>query len=120
MLRAALTVLLLAYAPVAMGQTVSAAPAFSGTWDLSWTMRNGTSQQRGYLVLRQQGQHLFAAIHGRGELTAEGEANGQTFELHGQRMLVPFHINGRLEAGRLVGSLQTLSISRRFSATRRP
>ena len=48
-----------------------------------------------------------------------GTAEGAAFAVHGRRMGAPFTISGRLEDGRLHGSVRVLSVDRRFVGARR-
>ena len=102
------------------GPAPGQAPAdFAGTWDLVWQTRHGPDAS-GFLVIAQQGGRLVAEIHGRGAVKAKGEAAGNAFTLRGSRMAIPYTISGRLEDGRIAGSLHILSITRFFTGTRRP
>lgn len=89
-----------------------------GIWDLTWTTRRGP-QQKGYLVLRQNGGEVRGEIHGRGNVSARGTVNGHNFVLRGSRMMVPYRIEGRWDGDRLEGALKVLSVDRRFTGIRR-
>ena len=93
--------------------------SFAGTWDLTWRKRQGGESRSGHLVIRQTGRRLTAEVHGQGSLRAAGEAEGPVFSLRGRRMGVPFTIGGRLQEGRLVGSVKVLTVDRRFVGVRR-
>lgn len=92
--------------------------AVAGIWDLTWQKRSGP-EKNGFLILRQKGAELAAEIHGQGSVRAEGRMAGDSFTLRGSRMAIPYTIRGRVEAGRLVGSLKILSVERSFTGTRR-
>jgi hypothetical protein len=95
------------------------APRFDGIWDLTWQTRHGP-QQRGYFVLRRQGDRLEGEIHGQGSVRASGTVNGSVFQLRGSRMLVPYRIEGRVHGDRMEGELKILTVDRRFTGIRRP
>ena len=107
--------------PALAGAAVAQAPAprFDGTWDLIWQTRRGP-QQRGYLVLSRRGALLEGEIHGQGSVRARGRISGAGFVLRGSRMLVPYTIEGNVRGDRLEGSLNMLSVHRRFTGVRRP
>ncbi len=107
-------------AAIAPAAAPAQAPAdFAGTWDLVWQTRHGPDRS-GFLVIAQQGGRIVAEIHGKGAVKAKGEANGNSFTLRGSRMLVSYTIAGRLEGGRIAGSLRILSLTKSFTGTRRP
>ena len=107
---------LLALAPAAAAQ--SPAP-LAGTWDLFWPTRDGGTTQQGWLVIEQAGTRLTVQIHGKGNLRAAGTAEGDAFRVQGRRMGAPFTISGRLDQGRLRGSVKVLTVDRRFEGVRR-
>jgi hypothetical protein len=72
------------------------------------------------MVIEQNGSALTAQIHGQGSVKAAGVADGAAFSLRGRRMGTPYRIGGRLEDGKLVGSLKVLSVDKRFTGVRRP
>jgi hypothetical protein len=72
------------------------------------------------MVIEQHGSALTAQIHGQGSVKATGAANGAGFSLRGRRMGTPYAISGRLEGGKLVGSLKVLTVDKRFTGARRP
>jgi hypothetical protein len=90
-----------------------------GTWDLVWETRKGPSK-KGYMAIEQKGDRLVARIHGQGSVTARGTIAGTGFRLGGSRMAIPYTISGRVEGGRMTGSLRMLSVTRRFTGVRRP
>jgi hypothetical protein len=101
------------------GESARTAEPFTGVWDLTWRTRKG-EVQKGYLVLRQSGSGLTGEVHGQGSLKAAGVADDSAFTLRGRRMGTPFTISGRLERGRLLGSVRVLSVERPFVGARRP
>jgi hypothetical protein len=104
---------------IAQPAGAQAPPRFDGIWDLTWQTRHGP-QQRGYFVLRRQGDRLDGEIHGQGSVRASGTVNGSVFQLRGSRMLVPYRIEGRVRGDRMEGELKILSVDRRFTGVRRP
>ena len=115
--RAALLALAVAGATALPAQ--APAPRFDGVWDLTWQTRRGP-QQRGYIVLTRRGAAIEGEIHGRGSVRARGTVSGAGFVLRGSRMLVPYTIEGNVRGDRLEGSLNMLSVDRRFTGVRRP
>lgn len=115
--RAALLALAIAGAPDASAQPP--APRFDGIWDLTWQTRRGP-QQQGYIVLTRRGAGIEGEIHGRGSVRARGTVSGHGFVLRGSRMLVPYTIEGNVRGDRLEGTLNMLSVHRRFTGVRRP
>jgi hypothetical protein len=110
--------ILAASAPLRAGPPAEAPAAMAGTWDLIWQTRHGP-ERKGYLVVRQFGARLEAEIHGQGQVKAKGAMAGNVFTLRGSRMMVPYVISGRVDDGRLTGSLKILSVERRFIGARR-
>ncbi len=72
------------------------------------------------MVIEQRGSALTAQIHGQGSVKAAGAVDGAAFNLRGRRMGTPYVIAGRLEGGKLTGSLKVLTVERRFTGIRRP
>jgi hypothetical protein len=96
-----------------------AAAAIAGNWDLTWQTRKGPRRE-GRFVITQQGSELRGEIHGRGSVKAKGTASGSAFTLRGSRMAVPYTIAGRVSGNRMEGTIEVLSVTRRFTAARRP
>jgi hypothetical protein len=114
-------VLALAVASAAAGAQAPrpAAAAIAGTWDLTWQTRKGPRRE-GHFVITQQGSALRGEIYGRGSVKAKGSATGSAFTLRGSRMAVPYTIVGRVAGNRMEGSIEVLSVTRRFTGARRP
>lgn len=97
---------------------VQARPGLQGTWDLEWQTRRGPSPG-GYLVIRQNGADLDAELHGRGSIRATGSIEGSRFTLRGERLFVPYTLDGELSGDRIEGALKVMSIERHFVGRRR-
>jgi hypothetical protein len=110
-----------ALAPPALpAQAPQPAPAaVAGTWDLTWQTRKGPRRE-GRFVIAQQGSAIRGEIYGRGSVKAKGTVSGSAFTLRGNRMAVPYTISGRVSANRMEGTIEVLSVTRRFTGTRRP
>lgn len=102
----------------AVASPVAAPQRIDGIWDLSWQTRKGIAR-RGHMVIEQSGASLSARIHGQGSVAAKGSIAGSSFTLRGSRMAVPYVISGRIEGGRMVGSLKVLTVERHFTGARR-
>ena len=95
------------------------AASISGTWDMYWQTPQGP-RQRGSMVFRQDGSALHVEFHGRrGQVSASGTVNGDSFSISGSRMLVSYRVDGRWQGDRLEGSFRALSANRQFTAVRR-
>ena len=90
----------------------------AGIWDAAWRNDSG-EPKRGLIVVEQSGARLGARIESHGNVTATGSIAGQLFTLRGSRMGVPFTITGRVQGRRMTGTLTSLLLERRFTATRR-
>jgi protein PhnA len=108
-------------APLLSTAPAQAAPApqrIGGTWDLTWTNRRGEIR-RGSMVVEQRGKELVAQVYDRGGATATGSISGSSFTLEGSRLMIPFTVTGRVQKGKMVGSLTALGVERRFTGIRR-
>jgi hypothetical protein len=112
----------LAGAPLPSTAPVQAAPApqqIGGTWELSWKNRRG-EPRKGTMVIRQRGTQLSAEVHERGGATATGSISGSNFILEGRRLVIPFTVTGRVQRGRMTGTLSALGVEQyRFTGVRR-
>ena len=109
----------LAFAAFAVCAPAQQGASISGTWDLYWQTPQGP-RQRGYMVFRQDGSALQVEFHGRrGQVSARGTVNGDSFSISGSRMLVSYRLDGRWQGDRLEGSIRALSANRSFTAVRR-
>ena len=112
----------LADVPLLSTAPARAAPApqqIGGTWELSWKNRRG-EPRKGTMVIRQRGSQLSAEVYDRGGATATGSISGSTFTLEGRRLMIPFLVTGRVQRGRMAGSVSALGVEQyRFTGVRR-
>lgn len=112
--KAAIAVALLGTSTIGSAQPVSVA----GTWDLTWQTRKGPKRE-GQFVIVQQGSRITGEIRGRGSVKAGGAVSGSRFTLKGNRMAIPYRIDGRIIGDRMVGTIKVLSVTRSFTGSRR-
>jgi hypothetical protein len=104
--------------PHAAAQSQRRPLQIAGTWDATWRNSSG-APRRGLIVVEQSGARISARIESHGNVTATGTIAGSTFTLYGSRLGVPFTITGRVSGRRMAGTLASLLLERRFTATRR-
>ncbi|MBV9930380.1 MAG: hypothetical protein JO013_05500 [Alphaproteobacteria bacterium] len=89
-----------------------------GVWDLTW--KNAHGETRGaWLLMRQQGRHVDAELHGRHNVNASGLVEGSRVELRGSRLLIPYRIVARVAGDRIEGGVSAPGFERRFTGQRR-
>jgi hypothetical protein len=107
------------FLPAASARAVPAPQQIGGTWELRWKNRRG-EPRTGTMVIRQRGSQLSAEVHERGGATAMGSISGSNFILEGRRLVIPFTVTGRVQRGRMTGSLSALGVEQyRFTGVRR-
>jgi hypothetical protein len=89
-----------------------------GVWDLEWKNAHGATRSA-WLLLRQQGRHVEAELHGRHEVNAAGSIDGSRFELRGSRLLIPYRIVARVAGDRIEGAVSAPGFDRHFVGVRR-
>jgi len=89
-----------------------------GVWDLQWKNAHGESRSA-WLLLRQQGRHVEAELHGRHNVNASGSVEGGRIDLTGSRLLIPYRIVARVAGDRIEGAVEAPGFNRRFVGQRR-
>ena len=100
---------------------IGAAPppaSVGGVWDLEWKNAHGATRSA-WLLLRQQGRHVEAELHGRHNVNASGSVEGGRIDLTGSRLLIPYRIVARVAGERIEGAVNAPGFNRRFTGQRR-
>ena len=89
-----------------------------GVWEASWQNSRGTTR-KGLIVIEQNGARLSARIESHGNVTATGTLRGTAFTLRGNRLGVPFTVEGQIQGKKMRGLLSAILVERPFTAVRR-
>jgi len=109
---------ILIFAALLLGAAPPPPAAVGGVWDLQWKNAHGATRNA-WLLLRQQGRHVEAELHGRHNVNASGSVEGGRIDLAGSRLLIPYRIVARVAGDRIEGAVTAPGFDRRFVGQRR-